>query len=270
MADGPHRGAPAERGTCVTSVLASVASAEEAEIALAAGADLIDFKDPARGALGALPVDVIARGVARVAGRRPTSATIGDVPMEPRAVAQAVGALEHVGLDYVKVGAFPGADVHAAFAAFAALARFAQRGQRIVLVLFADRAPDFALVERARAAGFAGVMLDTADKTQGRLTDHVSASGLERFVGLARKAGLLCGLAGSLRLDDVPALVACAPDYLGFRGALCAESRSATLDATRVRAVCTAVHAHVHISREPRPAVTSLRRSGLPAANRVV
>jgi uncharacterized protein (UPF0264 family) len=32
---------------------------------------------------------------------------------------------------------------------------------------------------------------------------------------------LICGLAGSLRLDDVPQLLQLQPDYLGFRGALC-------------------------------------------------
>lgn len=251
MADGPHRRPPGERDARVTAVLASVASAQEAEIALAAGADLIDFKDPARGALGALAPDVVADGIARIARRRPTSATIGDVPMEPAAIEQAVSALAHVGLDYVKVGAFPGNDEDAAFAA---LARCAQRGRRIVLVLFADRSPDFGLVTRARAAGLAGVMLDTADKARGRLTNHVSLPDLERFVALAREAGLMCGLAGSLRLDDIPRLVACAPDYLGFRGALCAGSRSAGLDSARVRAVCTAMHARS--SRERRPAAT--------------
>ena len=36
-------------------LLASVQDAEEADIALLGGADIIDFKDPAHGALGALP-----------------------------------------------------------------------------------------------------------------------------------------------------------------------------------------------------------------------
>ena len=44
-------------------LLASVKDTDEAEIALSGGADIIDFKDPAHGALGALPVEVIAAGV---------------------------------------------------------------------------------------------------------------------------------------------------------------------------------------------------------------
>ena len=48
----------------MTLMLASVLSREEAEIALAHGADIIDCKDPARGALGA-----------RVAGQPPSQPT---------------------------------------------------------------------------------------------------------------------------------------------------------------------------------------------------
>ena len=36
--------------------------------------------------------------------------------------------------------------------------------------------------------------------------------------------GLLTGLAGSLEAADVPRLLLLAPDYLGFRGALCDQS----------------------------------------------
>ena len=42
-------------------------------------------------------------------------------------------------------------------------------------------------------------------------------------------------------LPQDPALHALGADYLGFRGALCRESRTGTLDAERVRAVCAAV-----------------------------
>jgi len=37
----------------------------------------------------------------------------------------------------------------------------------------------------------------------------------------AKALKLLCGLAGSLRLEDIPKLMPYNADYLGFRGALC-------------------------------------------------
>ena len=44
-----------------------------------------------------------------------------------------------------------------------------------------------------------------------------------QFVTQAKTRQLLCGLAGSLRLADIPALMSYQADYLGFRGALCLE-----------------------------------------------
>lgn len=43
----------------MTLMLASVRSQEEAEIALAQGADIIDCKEPAHGALAALPLNIV-------------------------------------------------------------------------------------------------------------------------------------------------------------------------------------------------------------------
>jgi dihydroneopterin aldolase len=83
--------------------------------------------------------------------------------------------------------------------------------------------------------GFAGVMLDTANKGQGRLLDHADVAGLGVFVRACRDHGLLSGLAGSLEAPDVPRLLLLAPDYLGFRGALCAaHDRKAGLDPAAV------------------------------------
>ena len=76
----------------MTLFLTSVASEAEAEIAIAGGADLIDFKDAAKGALGALEPEILRAAVASVAGRRPTSAVTGDLPMDPQSLPKAVGA----------------------------------------------------------------------------------------------------------------------------------------------------------------------------------
>ena len=70
----------------MTLFLASVTGPEEAEVALAHGADIIDLKDAANGALGAVAPDVVRATVAAIAGRRPTSAVTGELPMEPAAI----------------------------------------------------------------------------------------------------------------------------------------------------------------------------------------
>ena len=84
---------------------------EEALIALDAGADIIDLKDPERGALGAVEPDVIRAVVASVGGRRTVSATAGDLPMEPALIEREVERIGALGVDVVKVGLFDGGDL---------------------------------------------------------------------------------------------------------------------------------------------------------------
>jgi (5-formylfuran-3-yl)methyl phosphate synthase len=88
---------------------------EEADVALAHGADLIDLKGPARGALGALAPDIVRAAVERIAGRRPVSAVAGDLPMEPEVVASAGTAMVETGVDYVKVACSPARNAPIAF-----------------------------------------------------------------------------------------------------------------------------------------------------------
>jgi dihydroneopterin aldolase len=176
----------------MTLMLASVTSAAEARTAVAAGADIIDLKDPQAGALGALPVETTRRAVAAVAGARPTSATVGDLPMEPASVRGAVEATAGTGVDYVKVGLFAGPG---RLSCLAALAPLCARGIKVVIVIFADQQPDFSLIAPIARSGCAGVMVDTAHKGAGGLIRCLGPNQLKAFVRQARGAGLLTGLA---------------------------------------------------------------------------
>jgi uncharacterized protein (UPF0264 family) len=218
----------------MTKILASVMAVEEAHVALDCGFDLIDFKDPRAGALGALPLDTVRAGVRMIAGRRPTSATAGDLPMEPNILATVVNELAQTGVEFVKVGFFPSGDWNACIDVLAACAR----STRLVAVLFADRKPDFWWLSEFGRAGFAAVMVDTAVKSSGSLREHMSDAALGAFVAHARVNGLLVGLAGSLCAEDIPDLLKLEPDYLGFRSALCSNAnRTHGFD----RARCTAL-----------------------------
>ena len=219
----------------MTLMLASVSSPEEALTARMHGADIIDLKDPSSGALGALPVATVAAVVEALSGDCPTSATTGDLQADARQVAQAAQAMAASGVDFVKIGLFED-DAPAAF--LRALAPGSNLGARAVLVMFVDREPDFALLPVVEQAGFHGVMLDTADKHAGGLRDCLPPTVLARFVREARSLGLMSGLAGALRVDDVAPLLSLAPDLLGFRTALCgAGGRTAGIEAQAVRRV---------------------------------
>lgn len=210
----------------MTLFLASVRDEAEADTALIANADIIDLKDPAQGALGAVDPEATRYIVGLIGGRVPLSATIGDLPMQPEAIRNAVIERASCGVGYVKFGLFPGGDPQACFEALRPIAPRV----RLILVLFADALPAFDAVAAAANIGATGIMLDTAEKRAGSLRTHLDASDIARFVVHAKAQGLMVGLAGSLRAADVPQLLTLSPDLLGFRGALCRGSRSASLD----------------------------------------
>jgi (5-formylfuran-3-yl)methyl phosphate synthase len=220
----------------MTAMLASVRTLDEGLFAFEAGADFIDLKEPSQGALGALDHAAVRVCVQAIGGRRPVSATIGDiVSMDPREMTAAVQRMASTGVDYIKIGFFSHPRAFDCAAALKTLAR----QTRLVAVMFADETYDLALVDPLAAAGFAGAMLDTAHKAGKTLRDWRKDGELREFVNRAKDRELLTGLAGSLREEDIATLLKIEPDYLGFRGALCSGSnRNQNLDAaafTKIR-----------------------------------
>lgn len=215
-------------------MLASVSSLAEAHVLVPLSIAILDLKNPAKGALGALDhADV--RSIVEAFPDQTISATVGDLPMHPDCIRDAVEAMAGTGVDYVKVGFFDSGDW---LPVLDALKPISGRGVQLVGVLFGDQEISFDLIPAFEAAGFRGVMVDTADKRRGGLLQSRDLPWLSQFVTVGQSLGLLTGLAGSLSLDDIPLLKPLGADYLGFRGALCLSDRAGALDlssAMRVR-----------------------------------
>lgn len=191
-------------------LLVSVRDPAEAEAALLAGADLIDAKDPERGALGALDPEIVAEIMARLPEKGVETSAVADST-------ESLAAMARSGARWVKHG-IPRDHWQDA----PRLVRIAGSVPgRVIAVLFAEDEPGAHCVPALVQAGFAGAMIDTSGKAGVRLPDLLGPEDLADFVGACRANGLLCGLAGSLRIGDIPSLAAAGPDYLGFRGGLC-------------------------------------------------
>ena len=209
----------------MTFMLASVVDAEEAETAVRHGADIIDVKDvrTAFGSAGSALVRTIADAVG---GQRPVSAVIGEADMDPENLLRKAVAIADAGASYVKVGLYPHPRRRGCITALNAIA-----GQcRLIGVMFADHGADESLIALMAQNRFGGAMIDTFEKSAGRLLDRFDIAGLGRFIDAARSHGLMTGLAGSLEPPDIPRLLLAAPDVLGFRRALCTnEDRTSVL-----------------------------------------
>ena len=220
-------------------VLVSVRSVAEADLVATGGAHFIDLKEPSQGALGGLPLPVIHNILASLRAQGcglPVSATIGDVAMGAvDDILQRVQAVGACGVDYVKVG------ITRSAGAAAVLDALAGCGLPVVPVFIADQGVDNAQWQRALGLGFAGVMVDTADKLAGSLFEVMTDAQLAALVVAARQAGVMVGLAGALRLAHVDRLAALAPDFAGFRSAVCDGDRSGSLVPERLAGLVRAL-----------------------------
>jgi uncharacterized protein (UPF0264 family) len=228
-------------------LLVSVVDVGEARAAAAAGADIVDVKNPAEGSLGAPSPAVIAAVRAAVPSELPVSAAIGDMPNLPGTAALAAlgGALS--GATFVKVGLWGVSTEDDAVDLLRAVRDGVADVSDTVVVAgaYADArrvphaplAPD-RLPRVARAAGVGVCLLDTAVKDGRGLFDWLAHDTLTSLVAEAHAAGLQVALAGGLRAEDLPLVRDTAADIAGVRSAACADgSRSAPLDAARVRAL---------------------------------
>ncbi|MPW20241.1 hypothetical protein GCT13_25980 [Paraburkholderia sp. CNPSo 3157] len=224
----------------MTALLASVRSTEEALDAAAAGADLIDLKEPLDGALGGVRIDDLWRIAHALRARypvKPISATIGDLPSDALdTIAARVAEVGDAGVDFVKVGVMPGPHAHACLTHLAGL------DAAVLPVLLSDDGVDAALVDHAATLGFEGIVFDTAGKAGRTLFDCIDGATLARYVATIRASGAMACIAGSLgwlQLDQIRAL---APDVAGFRTALCENGRTSRLDPRRVAQWADALH----------------------------
>ncbi len=228
----------------MTGMLASVTSIKEAQLVLNDGVDIIDLKNPELGALGALDTNVVSDIVESISGARLTSATIGDIEPNSPSLYELVVSMASTGVDYVKVGLF---DDIASELFVEVLNKASQQNINVIVVLFAENFSSLASLDNLMRSGISGVMLDTKNKSDNNLLSLLSRQELGEFVRLAKSYGLVTGLAGSLRYEDINALLGIEADYLGFRGALCSENDRVksieTKNISRIRKAITQQHA---------------------------
>jgi uncharacterized protein (UPF0264 family) len=219
-----------------TRLLVSVRDPSEARDAFDAGADLIDVKEPRRGALGPVDVDVLQKIVQTIAGRTPVSAALGELLSDGRAVAGALPtgvALAKFGLAGCRGRSDWPTRLQDAVAALPV-------GAHGVAVIYADHVLSDSpmtdeVIRHAQSAGCRAVLVDTHDKRAGGLLHLWTIDECRRVIEQIRECGMLAVMAGSLTASTISRILPLAPDYVAVRGAACRESREGALDGALVR-----------------------------------
>jgi (5-formylfuran-3-yl)methyl phosphate synthase len=247
-------------------LLVSVRSADEARVAVAAGAHVIDVKEPDRGPLGRAEPEVWQAVRRVVPPSIPVSVALGELLdwREPHALDPASFA----GLTYRKLGlAGCGALPISEWAeAWSRLRRAWGAGPAWVAVVYIDweqakAPPPDAVLDMALSTGCAGVLVDTWDKMR---PSPVSLA-CELWLRRVQNAGLFVALAGGLDAAAIARLAPLRPDWFAVRSAACAGSdRRATIDRDRVTRLVRALEPH----RVPVPVLPHSAHARYPASRR--
>ena len=218
----------------MTQLLISVKNIEETLIALNAGVDIIDLKDPENGALGAVDLALSAQIVAKILYYNQfnmmrslnfspilTSATVGEQHVDLNALMKSILQRVAMNVDIIKVAvsnleALPNWQVKFNTQEIAKV----KANAKLVAVFFADQEVNLTLLETLSKMGFYGAMLDTSIKQQDLLTVYTKQA-LQIFTQTCKKNALKSGLAGSLKLQHIECLSEINPFYIGFRGGVC-------------------------------------------------
>jgi uncharacterized protein (UPF0264 family) len=224
-------------------LLISSADEKEAAEAVAGGADIIDLKNPAEGALGASFPWTIRSVRQIVPANVEVSCTIGDLPNLPGSVSLAALGAAATGVDFIKVG-LGGAETEeeAIFLLSNAVKAAKQHDQAVKIVAagYADAErvgaiSPFLIPRIAEKAGADVAMVDTAVKDGVDLFGFLTNEQTGELVRDAHDRGLSVALAGSLKKQQLPGVFALKADIVGLRGAACTNGDRVNGKVTRER-----------------------------------
>ncbi len=228
-------------------LLVSVRNAEEAGIAAAAGASIVDIKEPLHGPLGRAGAAITTDAILAVGSNATVTLACGELADAPAVIPRHVHAVlaclpaSAVWPTAVKAGPAR-LTVAEWLVSFRRLGDMLPESIEVVAVAYADwreaSAPTpEAILTAAAEAGARTVLVDTFDKSGPGLFGVVSPDQVAAWVAQARARGLAIAIAGQLKPADMVLAFALGVDVAGVRSAACEGGRLGRIDPTRVQAL---------------------------------
>jgi hypothetical protein len=223
--------------------MVSVTNPKEALDAMKGGADIIDVKNPAEGALGAnLPW--ITRSIREAVGEsEEVSVTLGDMPYLPGTASLAALGAALLRVNYVKIGMLGPKNKEQALTISNSLVRTFQEfkvNAKIIIAGYADYQyhdciNPLTLPKVAAESGAWGVLVDVKDKNGKGLFNYLSFEDLQTIVDESHNLGLIVALAGSLGKGDIQNMSNLGADIMGVRrGVSVFKKGTSTIDRNKV------------------------------------
>lgn len=238
---------PAE--TASARLLISVRSEQEVDDAIAGGADIVDLKEPRRGALAPTSTELwnsVSHGNNQHSAGRCCedrsdtirfSAALGESEQ-----ATSIAAFLPPTFAFAKVGPTDCDTKERLTELWSAVLDQLNCRTELVAVAYADHEsarclPAEQVFQLAAEFGFKRCLIDTLGKDGRSTVDHLGIDGLRRLASVVEQQRLWWTLAGSITLDQIEWLhrQSIWPDCFGVRGDVCVGDRQSVLSATRVK-----------------------------------
>ncbi|MBT7542873.1 MAG: hypothetical protein HN613_02295 [Gammaproteobacteria bacterium] len=221
----------------MSKVLASIKDLSEAKLLVNTDIDIIDLKDPAKGALGKLNTNDIKNIVDFINKKKLVSSTIGDLPNDKLIISKNVNEVSETDVDFIKIGVYEKKYIKT-------LSQISC-SKKLIAVFFADKfLPSRNDMMILKSSGFYGLMIDTANKKSGNLFSYITYNDINKFLKIAVSLKLLTGIAGSIDESHINDLLQLNPNYMGFRGALCEnkEIRNSNISINNVKNIINKIN----------------------------
>ncbi len=240
-----------------TQLLVSVRSVEEAESALAGGADVIDIKDPTRGSLGKANDSVIADVLRHIGTRKPASVAMGELQENENPQAhgmQSVGnpTLNKFSPTYLKWGLAQCQSDNWQERLHQKQTHWGK--SNVVSVAYADwqkaeSPPIQEVIAFACQSPGSVFLIDTFEKAPLKnLLSWLTREDLSKICRHCRTEGVQIALAGSLGIEEIDDLIDLQPDWFAVRGAVCSGGRASTISQQKVRRIADRIHSFAPVA----------------------
>lgn len=206
------------------NILISFRSIDEVSEECLKYVDILDLKDPDKGAIGSWETKNLKKIIGKFGNKIKISATLGDEDKVYK-ILNKLKLFDSLKLDYIKFGIFTNDARQLTFL----LNSIKKRNFKteLVPVIFIEN--DFLRnfigenIKEFKKFGYNFLLLDTYSKDAGNIFEICSEDYLKVLLNQSSLNNLNIGLAGKLNLSNVSQLTELQPKIVGFRSAVCVD-----------------------------------------------
>jgi len=233
------------------NILISFRSIDEVSEECMKYVDILDLKDPDKGAIGSWEIENLKKIIAKFGNKIKISATLGDEDKVYK-ILNKLKLFDSLKLDYIKFGVFTN-DIEQLTFLLNSIRKRKFKTELVPVIFVENKFLRNFVAENIKVFkrfGYNFLLLDTYSKDVGNIFEICSQDYLKILLNQSLLYKLSIGLAGKLSLSNISQLAVLQPKIVGFRSAVCVdENRKKELSVSKLKKL------YYSITSAKRPAI---------------